>query len=479
MGWAMKFWPKSLYRQILLVAALALLVAQAFNAYMLLAGSRSRADAEAAATLISRVSNHAERLEERGRDWEYRQREGRQSEGRQGDNQRRKKPNIAIIVSDQPLHLPQFSKSREHTFRAGEFLGPQSGLSDIMIATGPFFSLPDDLREPLMRGSFLARIRAAGNHMPSDSLLLTAKTTDGNWISAAAFVRPRERGAFLAILLQTLTLYIAVLIPLALVARRIVRPLERLKERVGRVGLTGEVTPLASEGPSDIRDLIDSFNNMQARVSALLSEKDVMLGAIGHDLKTPLAALRVRIESVEDDAERDKMADSIDELVRILDDILTLARLGKSGEALQRSDMAALIESIIDEFEATGAAAAFVPPDDRVIADVRPLLIRRALRNIISNALKHGKTATISVQHIGGNLQIIVDDEGPGIPAERIEDMFAPFARADASRNRATGGTGLGLTIARAIARSHGGDVSLLNRTGGGLRAILQLPMTV
>ncbi len=469
MGWALKFWPKSLYRQILLVAALALLVAQAFNAYMLLAGSRSRADAEAAATLISRVSNHTERLEERGRGWD----------DKRGGMQRRKKPNIAIKVTPQPLDLPQFAKNREYSFRAAEFLGLQSELSDINISIGPIEALPDDLREPLMQGTFLARIRAAGSHMPTDSLLLTARTADGNWINAAAFVRPRERGALLAILLQTLTLYIAVLIPLALVARRIVRPLERLKERVGRVGLTGEVTPLASEGPSDIRDLIDSFNNMQARVSALLSEKDVMLGAIGHDLKTPLAALRVRIESVEDDAERDKMADSIDELVRILDDILTLARLGKSGEPLQRSDIGALIESIIDEFEATGSAPAFKPPDDRVIADVRPLLIRRAMRNIIGNALKHGKTAAISVKYIGGNLQIVVDDDGPGIPAEHIEDMFAPFARADASRNRATGGTGLGLTIARAIARSHGGDVSLVNRTDGGLRAVMMLPVAV
>jgi signal transduction histidine kinase len=269
-----------------------------------------------------------------------------------------------------------------------------------------------------------------------------------------------------------------VLVPLALVARRIVRPLERLKERVAAVGVAGEVAPLQIEGPADIRDLIDSFNMMQSRVSSLLSEKDVMLGAIGHDLKTPLAALRVRIESVEDDVEREKMASSIDELVRILDDILTLARLGKSGETMQKTDLAALVESILDEFDTTASPISWHPPAERTVAALRPVLIRRALRNLIGNALKHGGSAAVSVAQAGSECRVMVDDNGPGISAEEIEDMFAPFVRADASRNRATGGSGLGLTIARAIARSHGGDVVLSNRAGGGLRATLILPLS-
>ncbi len=469
MSWGLSYWPKSLYRQILLVVALALLAAQAVNAYMLLSVARSRSGAEAAATLIARVSNQAERLEERGRRWD----------DRPISAQRRSRANIAIEVSPQPLRLSQFSPNKEHSARAVEFLEAQAGLSEVSVSVGPITALPASLRDPLIKGSFMMRLRAAGNNMPTEGLLLTAKTGDGNWISAAAFVRPRNRGAVAALLLQTLTLYIAVLIPLALVARRIVRPLERLKERVGRVGLVDEIAPLTSEGPSDIRDLIESFNNMQARVSALLSEKDVMLGAIGHDLKTPLSALRVRVESVEDETEREKMADSIDELVRILDDILTLARLGKSGEAMQKSDMSAMIESIVDEFEASGAAASFSAPDTRFVAAVRPLLIRRALRNLIGNALKYGNTASLSVQSVKNNLQINIDDQGPGIDVDQIEEMFAPFGRADGSRNRATGGTGLGLTIARAIARSHGGDVTLANRIEGGLRATLTLPFNI
>jgi signal transduction histidine kinase len=276
-------------------------------------------------------------------------------------------------------------------------------------------------------------------------------------------------------LVKALAIFAAVMIPLALVARRIVRPLERLTEQAARVGIIDEASPLESKGPADIRNLIDSFNDMQARVTSLLGEKDVMLGAIGHDLKTPLASLRVRVESVEDDIEREKMAATIDEIVMILDDILTLARLGKSGEPLQRTDIGALLESVIEDFEGAVEMIDMVPLSARVIANIRPVLIRRALRNLIGNAIKHGGSAVLSVQQSAGKIHINIDDNGPGIPADQIENMFTPFVRTDASRNRATGGSGLGLTIARAIARSHNGEVMLTNRIEGGLRAVMTL----
>jgi signal transduction histidine kinase len=194
-----------------------------------------------------------------------------------------------------------------------------------------------------------------------------------------------------------------------------------------------------------------------------------MLGAIGHDLKTPLAALRVRIESVDDDNERDKMAATIDEMVTILDDILTLARLGKSGEALQSVDIGALVESIIEEFP----AASLDSPESRIIGSIRPVLLRRALRNLIGNAIMYGKAARVSIAVTHGRISILIEDDGPGIDPDLTESMFEPFTRAEKSRSRSTGGSGLGLTISRAIARAHGGDVVLENRSDGGLKATL------
>lgn len=196
-----------------------------------------------------------------------------------------------------------------------------------------------------------------------------------------------------------------------------------------------------------------------------------MLGAIGHDLKTPLASLRVRIESVDDDEDREKMAASIDEMVTILDDILMLARLGKSGEALQSVDIGALVESITGEFE----GASFPAPEQRIVGQVRPVLLRRALRNLISNAVTYGKQANITLTERRGQIVVEIADEGPGIDPSLMDSMFEPFTRAESSRSRATGGSGLGLTIARAIARSHGGDVILENRSEGGLKAFMAL----
>jgi signal transduction histidine kinase len=343
----------------------------------------------------------------------------------------------------------------------------------VQLSVGSIALLPPELRDPQMQRWNIGRLRNPERAIPRNAVLLSAQLPDGRWINAAGLVRPTDTASIIALIVQTLLLYAAVMIPLALVARRIAKPLALLNERVERVGLADEIAPMEADGPSDIRQLIDSFNAMQARVSTLLGEKDVMLGAIGHDLKTPLAALRVRIESVEDDSERDKMAATIDEMVTILDDILMLARLGKSGEASQRTDIGALIGSVVEDF----AGVVLIDPEQRVVANVRPILLRRALRNLIGNAITYGKCASISVQINAGQLLIQIDDDGPGIPQDRIESMFEPFGRAETSRSRATGGSGLGLTISRAIARSHNGDVHLENRPQGGLRATIAIPV--
>ena len=320
-----------------------------------------------------------------------------------------------------------------------------------------------------MRRWQATRFRQAGRETPSRAVLFTARLPNGQWINAAGLVRPNENASIFALLLQTITLFAAVMIPLALVARRIARPLEDLTKRVRRVGLAGEPEPMERAGPDDVQQLIVAFNAMQARVSNLLGEKDIMLGAIGHDLKTPLAALRVRIESVDDDEEREKMASTIDEMVTILDDILTLARLGKSGEPLQSVDIGAMVESVASDF----GAAEVTSPDQRVVANIRPVLIRRALRNLIGNAITYGNHAALAVREENGMIFVDIDDDGPGIDPTLAENMFEPFMRAERSRSRSTGGSGLGLTISRAIARAHNGDVRVENRSTGGLRATI------
>lgn len=281
---------------------------------------------------------------------------------------------------------------------------------------------------------------------------------------------------------QTLLLYVVLVGGLAWLLRRITRPIAALTRRLERFAATRELDgQLEPTGPDDTRRLIAAHNAMEARISALLNEKDVMLGAIGHDLKTPLAALRVRIESVEDPAERAKMVASIEDVTRSLDDILSLARVGRPSDPLERTDLGALLSSVVEEYEDMGEPVE-LGDTQRIAMPLRATWLRRALRNLIGNALRYGERARASLAREGDEAIVRIEDDGPGIPEGEIAAMMEPFARGEASRNRETGGAGLGLTLARAIAEQHGGTLALRNRTGAdgrieGLLAELRLPI--
>lgn len=456
--------PKSLYAQLLLAAALALLVAQIINAALLFKAIKSRSETEAATLVVGSVIAGAgiEAIERPAGRGFQKNRAGRRS--------------LIYLTSKHPIGGEYFPADRELSERAAGFLAlPATGPAAPVIAVGPIAGLPDDWRRQISERPILRRLLRKGYPAPERVLVLSIRKADGNWANILTILRPMERGAVLSIFLQTMLLYLLVLAALAIFARRISRPLAKLKEGMAVFGEKGQAVAIEETGPSDIRELIAAFNGMQQRLDALLSEKDVMLGAIGHDLKTPLSSLRVRVESVEDDGERDQMVASIDEMTAILDDILTLARMGKSGELVQLTDISALIETILDDFVAQEGQLVFHPPGSSISANIRPMLLRRALRNLIGNALRYGGNAEIRVDREDHLVEVTVLDNGPGIVGADIEAMFEPFARAEASRNKASGGTGLGLTIARAIARAHGGDVILSNRAEGGLAAKLTM----
>jgi signal transduction histidine kinase len=229
-------------------------------------------------------------------------------------------------------------------------------------------------------------------------------------------------------------------------------------------------------GPGDLKRAIEAFNAMNARVSALLDEKDRMLGAIGHDLRTPLASLRLRAEAIEEGETRDRIIAITEEMTAMLEDILVLARSGRLREPPRRVDVAALAETVADQFAELGADVTFAG-EGRAVASVRSDLLRRALRNLVDNAVKYGGSAEVRVAAgADGAVRIEVADRGPGLPPDQLARAAEPFYRAEESRSRSTGGAGLGLAIAHAVAESHGGALTLANREGGGLVAALTLP---
>jgi signal transduction histidine kinase len=322
------------------------------------------------------------------------------------------------------------------------------------------------------RGEAPKRLIVAGVRQPGEP----------EWLVARVFVPTGERAIVISLLIQTLLIYVVLLGAIALIVRRITRPLAALTSRLERFAETrsidGQITP---EGPNDVRRLIVAHNAMEARIAALLDEKDVMLGAIGHDLKTPLAALRVRIESVEDDAERGRMAATIEDIVRSLDDILSLARVGRPSDPREPTELSALVAAVAEEYEDMGAPVELLDTQ-RVVIPLRPTWLRRGLRNLIDNALRYGERARVSLVRETRQAVIWIEDDGPGIPEAEIERMMQPFSRGEPSRNTVTGGAGLGLTLARAIAEQNGGALALANRRDRsgkviGLVATLTLPL--
>jgi signal transduction histidine kinase len=327
----------------------------------------------------------------------------------------------------------------------------------------------------------MGRLRARGFDNPPEwarGVMLVAglrRQGETQFSVARIPLSAREPRQLWSLIVQTLLLYALLVGLLALLLRRITQPLAALTRRLETFAetraLDGQLQP---SGPQDTRRLIAAHNAMEGRIAALLDEKDVMLGAIGHDLKTPLAALRVRIESVEDDAERGKMAASIEDITRSLDDILSLARVGRASDPLERTELSALVASVVEEYEDMGEPVE-LGATQRVAMRLRATWLRRALRNLIGNALRYGERARIRMEQVGREAVIVIEDDGPGIAEGDIAGMMEPFARGETSRNRETGGAGLGLTLARAIAEQHGGTLVLRNRrdTGGKIRGLI------
>lgn len=462
-----RLWPSSLAGRLLLTIALALLVGQLLNAALLVRGQREGALDRIAAEASVRLIAATDRLQQ-GRP--LRERFGSRIERAPGFRLRR-----TDLTPDNPV-------------RPG--MRPVPGLVSRLAAILPSYGVPSARIEAALmpvpprarRVDRLAAEIGGRNERPISQLALIAiQRPDGQWLSVRVPVPEASVRIFATIIGQTLILYLVMLVPLVWLTRRIARSMGVLRDGVAQFERTQEAHAIEPTGPSDLADLTRSFNAMSARIAAMLNEKDVMLGAIGHDLKTPLAALRVRVESVPDDRQRERMVASIDDITRTLDDILTLARIGRTGEQREPVNLGALVEMIADEYRDLGqdVALADVP---RIVVPLQLTWIRRALRNIIGNAVRYGARARVSIAQVPGRVTITIDDDGPGIPDDQIERMFEPFTRLEASRNMATGGTGLGLTLARAILHQHGGTLRLENRRGSGgtvegLRAVLTLPM--
>jgi signal transduction histidine kinase len=462
-----RLWPSSLAGRLLLTIALALLVGQLLNAVLLVRAQRDRAMDRVAAEAAVRLIASTDRLEQ-GRPLRE-QRLGRMGRA-PGLRVRRTALDPVSPITPAMQAMPKIEQ------RLNAIL-PSYGVNyrDIRAA-----AMPAPPR-PRRMDRLAAEIGGRDDERIRQLAVIAIERPNGQWLSVRVPVAEASNRIGVTIIAQTVVLYLVMLVPLVWLTRRIARSMGALRDGVAQFEQTQQAQPIEPSGPSDLADLTRSFNAMSARISAMLNEKDVMLGAIGHDLKTPLAALRVRVESVPDDRQRSRMVASIDDITRTLDDILSLARIGRTGEAPEPINLVALVEMIADEYRDLGQDVELAECE-RIVAPLQLTWIRRALRNVIGNAVRYGTRARISIARQTSSVAITIDDDGPGIADDQIERMFEPFTRLEASRNMATGGTGLGLTLARAVAHQHGGSLTVQNRRGPGgaiegLRAVLTLPV--
>lgn len=274
---------------------------------------------------------------------------------------------------------------------------------------------------------------------------------------------------------STLVMAIAILAIAVFTTRRATRPLRALAARADALGRGTPEPPLPLDGPDEMRRVAGAFNQMQERLQRFVADRTRMIAAIGHDLRTPITSLKLRAELLDDAEAKAKIMATLEEMQQMVEATLAFAKDDATQEEARSVDLAALVASVVDDHADLGKDVRFSDAT-RLTYRCRPNALRRALSNLIDNAVAYGQRARVSLTVEDGAPVIAVEDRGPGIPAEQLETVFQPFVRLEESRSTATGGVGLGLSIARSIVLAHGGTLVLENRSAGGVRAEIRLP---
>ena len=242
-----------------------------------------------------------------------------------------------------------------------------------------------------------------------------------------------------------------------------------------RLGKGEQVEDLPEKGPTDLRETIRAFNQMNNRLQRFVSDRTRMLAALSHDLRTPITTMRLRVELMSESADRDHLLATLDEMHQMSEATLAFMRQSSDNEPTRKVDLNAMLESLCDDQLELGHDVQFYESDEAIVS-CRLVSLKRAVRNLVENAVKYGTKAEVRMQVSGDNVFVIIQDSGPGIPDEQMSKVFEPFFRLESSRNRDTGGIGLGMAIARNVVRNHGGEIYLENNPQG-LKVKVVLPL--
>ena len=328
---------------------------------------------------------------------------------------------------------------------------------------------------PLTQRLFNSPVRRLEAYQPSDwpekngHYSLLVQLTDGSWLMFSIPSRSWGLGQWQ----RNLILILLVLLSTALVAliatRHLARPLQQFAEGARRFGVDFRAPPIEPIGPKEIRQAILAFNAMQAQLQHFIKDRTQMLAAISHDLRTPLTRMRLRGEFIDDPDQQQRLFRDVDEMQAMINSSLEFFRDDARLEQATQFDLAELLQTLIDDYRDQAIDIAFSGPAHLVYFG-RPLGLKRVVTNLLDNAIKYACEPAIELSGDDEQVTVVILDRGPGIPVESQEQVFVPFSRLEGSRNKNTGGVGLGLSAARAIVLEHGGSLTLSNRKIGGLQ---------
>jgi len=304
-------------------------------------------------------------------------------------------------------------------------------------------------------------------------MTLSIRLVGGDWLNVRTMFRRPGLQLSPQALLPLLLMAAAVTLVAWWTARRVVGPMRVLAVGADRLGRGLDAEPLPMTGPSEVRETTQAFNRMKDRLARFVNERTHMLAALSHDLRSPLTAMRLRIEMLDETEDSIRLKALVEEMQAMVEATLEFARGVARAEPSTQVDLAALLGELVGD---VGEDRATLAPSQPVFATIRPQSLNRALRNLIDNAVRYGGVAKVKLVQEPGLAVITVSDSGAGLPDDQLEAVFEPYVRLEGSRSRDTGGAGLGLAIARTIIQAHGGTVTLCNLPGGGLEASVHLP---
>lgn len=384
-------------------------------------------------------------------------------------DERQRERRLSVIEQPAPPHPdPDMVSSAAFSARLADQIGVPVG--DVSL----FFEPDQSSNLPLrMRGDRRVIVRR-GEPLFFDTVVAGLRTESG-WrvvrTPPRAWIAPWQKRALMLFGISLLAV-----IPFAwFFARALAKPIRRIADAADRMGANPQAPLITEEGPAEIRVTAHALNRMQQRLSAYLTERTNMIGAIAHDLRTPLARIAFRIETAPDDM-REKVQGDIEQMRAMIAATISFVRATGSVSRIEPVALDRLLGDLAADEAEVGRPVTLGSVEPVTVAG-DPMALRRLFQNLVDNGVAYGGGVEIALARIGGEAEIRIADRGRGLPERQLEAMFQPFERGEPSRNRATGGIGLGLSIARAIAQEHGGSLILANRIGGGLEAVCRLPI--